>query len=388
MQRTKQLRIPVLLILCAVILLAASRTVFASNLMKITRPSDGSRVTPGAVEVYTTFTYQGGKISEFASQISPMIVQVLDSSGKVIQTKEWRVTVGRLDLIDTYRLDVDIPKEGTYTIRAAVPGAPNEWSSVKVTASYKSEDEENNNVDDDATNKQEDTGEWPEGSLWWNIIPNSQNPGYHISVDKKVYNIDLSKKDYARINFTMSVDKDLYEKDNPEYYASSDRLTAAGEKIFKFKDIGDQTYRLSGGKYITNTWLEYRALKPGTSKMQIFFLSGLKWYDVHEITLNAIGANTMTVKAKSPVLKAKTLAKKKQVIPASKAFTIKKAKGKVTFKKVKGNAKISVAAKTGKITVKKGLKKGTYKVAVNVTAAGTNIYKKLTKKVTVKIRVK
>ena len=42
----------------------------------------------------------------------------------------------------------------------------------------------------------------------------------------------------------------------------------------------------------------------------------------------------------------------------------------------------------GNITVKKGLKKGTYKIKVNVTAAGNTTYKAVTKAVTVTIKVK
>ena len=42
----------------------------------------------------------------------------------------------------------------------------------------------------------------------------------------------------------------------------------------------------------------------------------------------------------------------------------------------------------GKVTVKKGLKKGTYKVKVKVKAAGNKNYKAATKTVTFKINVK
>ena len=41
-----------------------------------------------------------------------------------------------------------------------------------------------------------------------------------------------------------------------------------------------------------------------------------------------------------------------------------------------------------KVTVKKGLKKGTYKVKVKVTAPGDSNYKKAVKQTTFKIRVK
>ena len=94
-------------------------------------------------------------------------------------------------------------------------------------------------------------------------------------------------------------------------------------------------------------------------------------------------ANPMTVKAKT----IKASSKKTQSFAKAKAFTVKNAKGAVTFKKSKGNKKISVSSK-GKVTVKKGLKKGTYKVTVKVTAKGNTAYKAKTKKVTLKVTVK
>ena len=99
-------------------------------------------------------------------------------------------------------------------------------------------------------------------------------------------------------------------------------------------------------------------------------------------------ANTLKVKAKKPSLKYKKLKKKKLTIKKAKAFTIKKAEGKVTFKKLKGNKKIKINKKSGVITVKKGLKKGSYPLKVKVTAAGNADYKAGSKTVTVKIKVK
>ena len=104
-------------------------------------------------------------------------------------------------------------------------------------------------------------------------------------------------------------------------------------------------------------------------------------------TVKTKKANPMKVKAVKVTLKYSALKKKAQKIAAKKAFKISKAKGKVTYKKAGGNAKIKIS-KAGKITVKKGLKKKTYKLKVKVTAAGNKSYKKLTKKVTVKIKVK
>ena len=92
----------------------------------------------------------------------------------------------------------------------------------------------------------------------------------------------------------------------------------------------------------------------------------------------------MTVKANRVTAKAK----KKTTIAADKAFTVTDPVGEVSFYKESGNAKITVA-KAGKVTVKKGLKKGkTYKAKVLVTAAGDSQYAPATKTVTLKVKVK
>ena len=74
-------------------------------------------------------------------------------------------------------------------------------------------------------------------------------------------------------------------------------------------------------------------------------------------------------------------------IKAGKSKTAKAtAKTAVTFKKVSGNKKITVA-KSGKVTVKKGLKKGTYKVKIKVTAAASGYYAKSTATKIIKVKV-
>ena len=94
--------------------------------------------------------------------------------------------------------------------------------------------------------------------------------------------------------------------------------------------------------------------------------------------------NQINVKAKTVAAKAD----KKTVIAKKKAFIVTNATGKVTFKKIEGNKKITVN-KNGKIVVKKGLKKGkTYSVKVKVSAAGNNEVMAGTEIVTVKVKVK
>lgn len=98
--------------------------------------------------------------------------------------------------------------------------------------------------------------------------------------------------------------------------------------------------------------------------------------------------NPIVAKARTVKVKAAKVSKKSVKLARKKAITLKKAQGKVTYKKVKGTKKIAVATKTGKVTVKKGIKKGTYKVKVRVTAAGNNNYKKRTRVVVFKVKVR
>ena len=102
--------------------------------------------------------------------------------------------------------------------------------------------------------------------------------------------------------------------------------------------------------------------------------------------------NPITIKTSVRVVKAAKLKKAKKTV---RPLIIKKAKGSVKIKKVKKGTsaaiykKIAVNAKNGAITLARGkYKKGTYKIRLNITAAGTKNYKKFTKTVTVKIRIR
>jgi flagellar hook assembly protein FlgD len=80
-------------------------------------------------------------------------------------------------------------------------------------------------------------------------------------------------------------------------------------------------------------------------------------------------------------------AKKNTTFTAAKAFKITNAKGSLSYAKSSGDKKITVA-KNGKVTVKKGLKKGKYTVKIKVTAKGNSKYKSKYATVTSKIVVK
>jgi hypothetical protein len=100
-------------------------------------------------------------------------------------------------------------------------------------------------------------------------------------------------------------------------------------------------------------------------------------------------SQSMTIKGASKKVKRSKVKKKNLVI---KVITVKAAEGKVSYKIVGGNKKskkaLKIDGKTGKLTIKKGTKKGSYKVTVAVTAAGNDKYKACTKQVSVNIKVK
>ena len=103
-----------------------------------------------------------------------------------------------------------------------------------------------------------------------------------------------------------------------------------------------------------------------------------------------IGAKTATVKNSKLKKGPQTLAVTKVIrftkkINDKKTYTLVSAKkGNKSFKKY-----FKIKKNTGKVTVKKGLKKGTYKVKVKVKALGNNNYKSSgTKTVTFKVKIK
>lgn len=100
--------------------------------------------------------------------------------------------------------------------------------------------------------------------------------------------------------------------------------------------------------------------------------------------------NPLKVTSKNKNYKVKTVRKKKRTY---KALTVTGAQGKVSYTVKYANKKSKKALKlytsTGKITVKKKTKKGTYKVTVTVKAAGNGDYKPSAAiKKTIKVKVK
>ena len=104
--------------------------------------------------------------------------------------------------------------------------------------------------------------------------------------------------------------------------------------------------------------------------------------------------NTLSVIGKAATLKSRKLKKKKQSLAVSKVMTLSDpGQGTLSYqlvsvKKAKFKKYFKIDAKSGKVTVKKKLKKGTYTITVNVTASGDANHSAVTKTAAFKIKVK
>jgi hypothetical protein len=99
--------------------------------------------------------------------------------------------------------------------------------------------------------------------------------------------------------------------------------------------------------------------------------------------------NMLSVKSRTAKISYRKLKKKSRTLVVSKVIRFKnKGVGQLTYTAVNNSRKISINKKTGTVTLKKGIKKGTYKLKVKVRADGNNNYNAVAKTVTAKIIVK
>lgn len=102
--------------------------------------------------------------------------------------------------------------------------------------------------------------------------------------------------------------------------------------------------------------------------------------------------NTLTVSPKSVKVSASKLKKDARTILRKNAMTVLKAKGTVTFSLLKmapaaSSEYFQVDKTNGNILIAKGLKAGTYRLKIRITAAGDENYKKLSQPVIVTVTV-
>ncbi len=179
---------------------------------------------------------------------------------------------------------------------------------------------------------------------------------------------------------------DIYEPENNKYNGKAKEATVvvmdeAGESLTEGRD-----YQIT---YEDN-------VAPGLAYVYIDFMGN---YDGHFSDSFEIvkGDNPLAIKGKTYSIRYSTLKKKTQVLAAGKIYSVtRKGAGKMSYAlySAKKGAKsfkryFAVNKTTGKLTVKKGLKKGTYKVVVKAKAAGNSNYKASAQKaVTITITVR
>ena len=149
----------------------------------------------------------------------------------------------------------------------------------------------------------------------------------------------------------------------------------------------DVTVKLNGdklsGSYYTVAYQSGR-INAGTYKVTV---TGKDSYMGSKVASFTIGKASNPIKVKSAKRAVKASKVRKKAVQVAKPLAVTGAKGKVSYKKVGGSKQLSINAKTGKVTVQKKTKKGTYKIKVKVTATGNRNYKSKSRTVTCKVTV-
>ena len=136
-------------------------------------------------------------------------------------------------------------------------------------------------------------------------------------------------------------------------------------------------------------------LKPGnvTLTMEAFTIDDRVFHDKVNVIVTAKDRATgkMIAKGKTVKLSSKALAKKSKVISQKKVISLPKAGRSVTYKLTGAEKKtakyFSVNKKNGNVTVKKGVKNGTYKLKVKIKVADSPYYPDAEKTVEITLKV-
>ena len=213
------------------------------------------------------------------------------------------------------------------------------------------------------------------------------------------------KLDYSTLKKTTADDKDFAETekaptDPSAIKAQTITVTVKNTKGVVSKKYGDKAFSL-GAK--AKTGLTYKSSNTKIATVDSKGKVTIKGVGTVKITITAkastsykAATKTMTIKVAkaTPVLKTKitskavsysALRKKSQVFTLGASTS---SKGTLTYAKASGSSAFTVNRTNGKITVKKGLKKGTYKIKVKIYSKATTRYNAGSKTVLVTVKVK
>ena len=214
--------------------------------------------------------------------------------------------------------------------------------------------------------------------------------------------------DYSTLKETTNADADFAETEKAPQDPSTIRKQAAQSITVAVKNTRNVVSRKYGDKAFSigakaKTGLTYKSSNTKVATVDRKGKVTIKGAGTAKITISAkatssykAATKTLTIKAAkaAPVLKTKitsrnvsynALRKKAQVFTLGASVT---SKGTLIYAKTAGSSAFTVNKTNGKITVKKGLKKGTYKIKVKISAKATANYNAGTKTVFVTVRVK
>lgn len=213
------------------------------------------------------------------------------------------------------------------------------------------------------------------------------------------------KLDYSTLKKTTADDKDFAETekaptDPSAIKAQTITVTVKNTKGVVSKKYGDKAFYL-GAK--AKTGLTYKSSNTKIATVDSKGKVTIKGVGTVKITITAkastsykAATKTMTIKVAkaTPVLKTKITSKAisySELRKKSQVFTLgasTSSKGTLTYAKASGSSAFTVNRTNGKITVKKGLKKGTYKIKVKIYSKATTRYNAGSKTVLVTVKVK
>ncbi len=240
-----------------------------------------------------------------------------------------------------------------------------------------------------------------------------------ITAAKKVKAADYTAASYKTYKAAITAaEKVLNGEDlsDAQVTAATKALTTAKTKLIKMKTqtitvsvknskgvvskkYGDKAFSL-GAK--AKSGLTYKSSNTKIATVDSKGKVTIKAAGTVKITITAKATSTYKSATKVVTVKAAKAAPSIKTKVGSKTFTyaaVKKkaqaftlgtsvnSKGKLSYKKLSGSSAIAVSS-TGKFTVKKGLKKGTYRVKVRIAAAAKGNYSAGSRTVTITVKVK
>ena len=236
-----------------------------------------------------------------------------------------------------------------------------------------------------------------------------------VTAAKKLSSADYTAASFKTLTTAIAAAEKVLKAEEPsatDVATATKNLANAKAKLVKMatqsitgvattynKKYGDKAFTL---KAKAKTTVSYKSSNTKVATVDKNGKVTIKGVGTAKITITAAAKNnykaatkTVTIKVAkaAPTIKTKvgtknikytSLKKKAQVFTLG---TTVNSKGKLTYKKLTKSSVISVAS-NGRITVKKGTKKGTYKVKIRISAAARGNFNAGSKTVTVTVKVK